>query len=99
MIVHGLALPPILQASLKSGGWTKPGELSGGRWFDPSKVARFIEVFTRDPDPLPMLYGFDSMVSVNKLWDQPDVANFYLGKASVAYAPGNVDSAKTVIIG
>lgn len=99
MIINGLQLPLRLQESLKTGGWTRPGEGYSGRWHHPSNVAAFGNIFNRVEELSPQLFSFEGMMRVNEIWNQPEIANEYLGADSVTHPPGDIDPAKTIIIG
>ena len=47
----------------------------------------------------PQLFSFEGMRRVNEIWNQPEIANEYLGADSVTHPPGDIDPAKTIIIG
>ncbi len=100
MKVNGLDLPHILQLALLNGSWMSRGKDHSGKWRNKHHLALFKALFPRIDNPLPELFDYDEMLSVNTLWDSPqDIMGFYIGESSTDYPPGNVDPRRTVIIG
>ena len=97
--INNNLLPLRLQESLRTGGWTRPGEGYSGRWNDPSKISEFKKIFPYVENPVPQFFSFEAMQRINEMWSNPEIASNYLGIVSDTHIPGDIDPSKTVIIG
>jgi hypothetical protein len=85
VVVNGLRLPPGLVDALRQGSWT---ELSSSE--------SLATVFDSEP-VRPRFFTLDEIVAVNGYWmDESDPA--YLGEASEARYPGDIDPKRSLIV-
>ena len=61
-------------------------------------MSQFKRLLEHVESPRPELIGYDYIIRENRLWDS-DGAEFYLGKPSDSFVPGDIDPNRASIIG
>lgn len=100
MKINGLELPTALQSAIKNSIWMSRSDKYSSRWHKKDHIDLFALHFPMIDAPLPELFDYDNMLTVNELLTGPkDILDFYTGTQSNEYPPGNIDPLYTVIIG